>query len=98
MLSFYKGSLSKVISFSESFEKWYSELSAKKRAFAPIADINPSNMVNIIKNSVELEAKDDSYYLLEMIKSSNKGMTNNKVRNFLEYAYEAINTFTQKIK
>lgn len=39
----------------------------KKRAFAPIADINPSNMVNIIKNSVELEAKDDSYYLLEMI-------------------------------
>ena len=96
--SFYKGSLSKVISFSESFEKWYSELSAKKRAFAPIANIDPSNMVNIIKNSVELEAKDDSYYLLEMIKNSNKGMTNNKVRNFLEYAYEAINTFTQKIK
>lgn len=74
-------------------------MSAKKRAFAPIADINPSNMVNIIKNSVELEAKDDSYYLLEMIKSSNKGITNNnRVRNFLEYAYEAINTFTQKIK
>ena len=56
-------------------------------------------MVNIIKNSVELEAKDESYYLLEMIKSSNKGMTsNNRVRNFLEYAFEAINTFTQKIK
>lgn len=55
-------------------------------------------MANIIKNSVELVAKDDSYYLLEMIKSSNKGKTNNKVRNFLEYAYEAINTFTQKIK
>lgn len=96
--SFYKGSLSKVISFSESFEKWYSELSVKKRAFAPIANIDPSNMANIIKNSVELVAKDDSYYLLEMIKSSNKGKTNNKVRNFLEYAYEAINTFTQKIK
>lgn len=73
-------------------------MSVKKRAFAPIANIDPSNMANIIKNSVELVAKDDSYYLLEMIKSSNKGKTNNKVRNFLKYAYEAINTFTQKIK
>lgn len=96
--SFYGGSLSKVIDFLGVYEKWYGELSAKKRAFAPIADINPSAMSNIIKNSVELEAKNDSYYLLEMIKMSNKGRTNNKVRDFLEYAYLAINTFTQKIK
>ena len=75
---------------------WYDELPSKKRAFAPIADFTPDKMANIIKNSPELEAKDDSYYLLEMIKNSKK-QSSNKVRNFLEYAYKSIDSFTKKI-
>ena len=101
---FYKGSLSKLREFLSSnnaddstFMKWYNELSAKKRAFAPIAEINPSNMAGIVKNSIELDAKDDSYYLLEMIINS-KNESPNKVRNFLEYAYKAIDKYTKKIK
>ena len=54
-------------------------------------------MANIIKNGIELDAKDDSYYLLEMIKNSGNE-TPNKVRNFLEYAYKSIDKFTRKIK
>lgn len=94
---FYDGSLSKLLDFSKTFGTWYDQLSLKKRAFAPISDVKPNNMANIIKNSVELDAKDDSYYLLEMIKNSGNE-TPNKVRNFLEYAYKAIDKFTQKIK
>lgn len=100
---FYKGSLAKLSDFLSSsnpddstFNKWYKELSSKKRAFAPIADINPKEMAKIIKNSIELDAKDDSYYLLEMINYSSDD-SGNKVRNFLEYAYKAIDHFTQKI-
>ena len=96
--SFYKGSLSQIREFLEEYGQWYAELSQKKRKFAPIEkDIIPTNMSNIIKNSVELGAPNDSYYLLEMIKES-KNETPNKVRNFMEYAYKAINHYTQKIK
>ena len=93
---FYEGSLTKLMDFSDLFAIWYDELSSKKRAFAPIADFTPDKMANIIKNSPELEAKDDSYYLLEMIKNSKK-QSSNKVRNFLEYAYKSIDSFTKKI-
>lgn len=96
--SFYKGSLSQIREFLEEYGQWYAELSQKKRKFAPIEkDIIPTNMSNIIKNSVELGAPNDSYFLLEMIKES-KNETPNKVRNFMEYAYKAINHYTQKIK
>lgn len=96
--SFYKGSLSQIREFLEEYGQWYTELSQKKRKFTPIEkNIIPTNMSNIIKNSVELGAPNDSYYLLEMIKES-KNETPNKVRNFMEYAYKAINHYTQKIK
>ena len=96
--SFYKGSLSQIREFLEEYGQWYAELSLKKRKFAPVEkEIIPENMANIIKNSVELEAPNDSYYLLEMIKAS-KVKTSNKVRNFMEYAYKAIDRYTQKIK
>ena len=54
-------------------------------------------MAGIVKNSIELDAKDDSYYLLEMIINS-KNESPNSVRNFLEYAYKAIDKYTKKIK
>ena len=53
-------------------------------------------MTNLIKNYSGLDAQDDSYYLLEMIKNS-KQMTSNKKRDFLEYAFKAINIYTKKV-
>ena len=94
--SFYKGQISKVISFVDIFDRWYSELSSKNRAFAPLKEIKPFNMSNIIRNGVELNAKDVSYYLLQMITNS-KQYSDNKERNFLEYAYNAIDIYTKKI-
>lgn len=94
--SFYKGQISKVLSFVDIFDKWYGELSSKSRAFAPLREIKPFNMSNIIRNGVELDARNDSYYLLQMIKNS-KQYSDNKVRNFLEYAYKAIDIYTKKI-
>lgn len=93
---FYKGSILKVQSFAKDFECWYKEVSSTQRSFAPIADINSNKMATIIKNSIEIDAKDDSYYLLQMIKSS-KQTTGNKVRDFLDYAYSAINVYTKKL-
>ena len=88
--------MAKVNTFAKNFEKWYGELSSKKRAFAPISEMKPSKMADIIKESVELEAKDDSWYLLEMIKNSKQDF-GNKMKNFLDYAYIAIDTYTKKI-
>jgi hypothetical protein len=53
-----------------------------------------------IKN-IELDAKDDSYYLLEMIKASNaynEKDHSNKFRFFLQFAYDAINCYTKKLE
>ena len=93
---FYKGDLSKVNIFADNFEQWYGELSSTKRAFAPISEIKPYHMSDIIKESIELKAKDDSYYLLQMIKNS-KIDSGNKVKNFLDYAHIAIDTYTKTI-
>lgn len=85
--------------FSEIFYNWYSELAQNKRAFAPLHYDNPKMMTGWIKG-LALDAKDDSYYLLEMIKASNKDKTkdhSNKFRFFLQFAYEAINKYTSKI-
>ena len=80
----------------ESFSKWYKELSMKTRAFGPVSDVSPNNMINIIKNYSGLDAQDDSYYLLEMIKNA-KQTTSNKMRDFLEYAFKAIDNYTKKV-
>ena len=62
--SFYNNDLHSLNEFMESFSKWYKELSMKKRAFGPVSDVSPNNMINIIKNYSGLDAQDDSYYLL----------------------------------
>lgn len=85
--------------FIKSYFKWYSELSSNKRAFAPLHYDSLKDMGGWIK-TMELDAKDDSYYLLEMIRASNKDKTkehSNKFRFFLQFAYEAINKYTNKI-
>lgn len=99
--SFYKDSSFQALKrFTEVYYKWYHELSTNKRAFAPLHYDNPRQMGGWVKH-VQLEAKDDSYYLLQMIKASNMSHDkehSNKFRFFLEFAYEAINYYTEKIE
>lgn len=93
---FYKNDMASIYEFRQDFEKWTEELANKNRKFVPITEITPSNMGDIIRNSKSLAAKDDSYYLLEMIKNA-KNSSGNKVRDFMEYAYKAIDTYTKEI-
>ena len=93
---FYKNDMASIYEFRQDFEKWTEELADKNRKFVPITEITPSNMSDIIRNSKSLAAKDDSYYLLEMIKNA-KNPSGNKVRDFMEYAYKAIDTYTKEI-
>ena len=79
--------------------KLYFELSTNKRAFAPLHYDNIKQMDGWVKG-INLEAKDDSYYLLRMIEASNgykEKDHSNKFRFFLQFAYEAINGYTKKI-
>lgn len=98
--SFYKDADFQALQdFTKRYFQWYSELSSNNRAFAPLHYDNPFQMSGWIKN-IELDAKNDSYYLLEMIKASNaykKKDHSNKFRYFLQFAYEAINHYTKKI-
>ena len=85
--------------FTEVYYQWYSELAQNKRAFAPLHYDNAKNMSGWIKG-LKLDAKDDSYYQLSMIKASNNYKKNdhsNKFRFFLEFAYDAIDKYTNKI-
>ena len=92
-------SFKKIKEFTEIYSNWYRELSTSKRTFAPLNMDNKKDMSGWIED-ITLDAKDESYYLLEMVKASNackKPEHNNKFRFFLQFAHEAINTFTQKI-
>jgi hypothetical protein len=85
--------------FTDIYDNWYSELSTNKRAFAPLNFGGLDNMEGFVKN-VSLDAMNDSYYLLEMIKASNankKEDHSNKFRFFLQFAYEAVDKYTKKI-
>jgi len=97
---FYKDSAFQALKrFTEIYYKWYTELAQNKRAFAPLHYDNPKQMGGWIK-SIELDAKDDSYYLLKMIQASNQDNSkehSNKFRFFLKFAYDAINNYTSKI-
>ena len=88
-----------LVRFTNIYYQWYTELAQNKRAFAPLHYDNPKQMGGWIK-SINLDAKDDSYYLLRMIQASNKDNSkehNNKFRFFLKFAYDAINRYTSKI-
>jgi hypothetical protein len=85
--------------FTNGYFQWYSELAQNKRAFAPLS-MNTDQMSGWIKNKV-LDAKNESYYLLDMIKASNdRGEKNaiNMFRLFLDFAYQSIDSYTRKIK
>jgi len=83
--------------FIDIYNQWYNELATNNRAFAPL-NIDSKDLTRFVKG-LTLKSKDDSYYLLQMIIASNKEMDkhSNKFRYFLEFAYRAINYYTQKI-
>lgn len=85
--------------FTEKYYNWYAELSTNKRAFAPIHYDDMHQMSGWIK-TMQLDAKDDSYYLLKMLQASNRDEQDdhsNSFRFFLQFAYDAIDFFTKKI-
>ena len=98
--TFYKDAAFKALKrFSDIYDNWYQELSTNKRAFAPLNTENLKKMEGWVKN-VSLDAKDDSYYLLKMIQTSNANKSkdhDNKFRFFLQFAHEAIEYYTKKI-
>lgn len=86
--------------FMNIYEGWYNELAQNKRAFAPLHYGNLTSMSDWVKG-MTLDARDDSYYLLQMIMASNqckKHEHSNQFRYFLQFAHEAINHYTKKIK
>lgn len=98
--SFYKdGAFQALSRFTNKYFQWYSELSQNKRAFSPLHYDDLKQMSGWITH-FELEAEDESFYLLQMIKKANEDKTNehsNKFRYFLQFAYEAINSYTSKL-
>lgn len=85
--------------FSSRFMGWYKELANNKRAFAPL-NHDKDDVETWIKGH-PLEAKDESYLLLEMIKASNREEQenhNNKMRYLLKFAYKAIDFYTNNNK
>lgn len=98
--AFYKdAAFQSLVRFTNKYYQWYTELAQNKRAFAPLHYDNPKQMGGWVK-SIELDAKDDSYYLLRMIQASNKDNSkehSNKFRFFLKFAYDAIDSYTSKI-
>lgn len=96
--NFYKDSAFQSLArFTDIYYQWYDELSKNKRAFAPL---HYDNINSGWIKTIELDAKDDSYYLLKMIQASNaykKEEHSNKFRYFLLFAHEAIDGYTKKI-
>jgi hypothetical protein len=85
--------------FIDVYFKWYTELANNNRAFAPLHYDDIRHMSGWIKG-INLDAKDDSYYLLSMIQASNNDKSkehSNKFRHFLQFAYSAIDEYTSKI-
>lgn len=88
--------------FLDRFQQWYHELATNTRGFAPLDIANPSQrnaeLTKWIRN-FSLDAKDESYYLLDMIRAGNKDKEGNmpKIRQFLDYAYRAVDKYTSKL-
>ncbi len=99
--SFYKDdSFQSLSRFTDTYYQWYLELATNKRAFSPLHYDDLKNMGGWITH-MEIDGKDDSYYLLRMIQKANADKTkdhSNKFRFFLQFAYEAIDSYTSKIK
>ncbi len=97
---FYKSQIyGQLRTFSNEFKDWYIELANNDRAFAPLNYNAQKNLSELYAKS-SLNAMTETYYILEMVKESNKAEDNahgNKLRYFLDFAYKAINNYTKEI-
>lgn len=81
------------------FDDWYQELAENNRAFAPLR--TGKGITAKWVEGIRLDAKNDSYYLLQMIKYGKKQIEDNHgniFRHYMNTAYTAINHYTNKIK
>lgn len=89
--------------FLVRYANWYQELAENKRGFAPLTIAKVEDRNAKLSNWIQdfsLDAKDESYYLLDMIRESNKDKDDThtlKFRRFLDYAFKSINKYTSKI-
>ena len=89
--------------FLVRYANWYQELAENKRGFAPLTIAPVEDRSAKLSNWIQdfsLDAKDESYYLLDMIRESNKDKDDTltlKFRRFLDYAFKSINKYTSKI-
>jgi hypothetical protein len=87
--------------FMLRFQTWYKELADNQRAFAPLNITTSDQSLTAWVKGNELAANDDSFYLLEMIKASNRAPKeenhNNRLRHLLNFAHQAIDHFTQNV-
>lgn len=86
-----------LLKFTQDFRSWYEELATNVRSFSPLNNDNIVRLNTWIKG-MTIDCKDDSYLLLEMIKSSNNEKEENHtntLRYFLKFAYQAINKYTK---
>lgn len=82
------------------FHGWYEELSENRRGFAPFNRIVKGGKLPGFIKGMTLKAKDESWYLLEMIRSGNRSDEHhdNKFRYFIDFAYDGITAYTNKIQ
>jgi len=84
-------SFGKLKTFLDYFHQWYEELSKNDRGFAPLNVPEKGKNLEHFIDGLSLEAKNESYYLLEMVKAGNK------LRYLLDYAYRGISRYTNII-
>ena len=89
--------------FLERFGQWYDELAGNSRSFAPLSIASQDDRKAVLSGwiqGISLDAKDESYYLLEMIRASrrDKDRTHTRrFRRFLDYAFQAIDKYISKL-
>jgi hypothetical protein len=87
--------------FMQRFMNWYDELSNNNRSFSPLNILSSNQPLSAWIKGNTLNAKDDSFYLLQMIKSSNVATKDeshdNRLRHLLNFAYQAIDHYTHNI-
>ena len=97
--SFYHSNkFGKLCEFLGKFKDWYDELATNNRAFAPLYLDNEKDISGWIKPTSSGK-KDVSHLLLGMIKASQAKSEkhDNHIRHLLNFAHEAINSYTNEL-
>lgn len=91
----------KLKAFVGQFKNWYTELSENQRGFAPLNKLTQGGKLSDVVKGISLKARNESFYLLKMIEAGNrKRDIEHKIdlRHFVDFAYEGISEYTNKIQ